>query len=126
MSDAYHSCYVLSGLSSAQHQWELDDEPAPEPAPEEPKGTQEEQAEGGQPEGARNKPETEATSSSSPPPPPLPSLAGEEAVWAVLPYLDGLQIFDNADRVRPVHPVYAIPQQCVRAMREHFRGRQGF
>jgi protein farnesyltransferase subunit beta len=22
-SDAYHSCYVLSGLSSAQHQWRL-------------------------------------------------------------------------------------------------------
>ena len=25
MSDAYHSCYVLSGLSSAQHQWRLAD-----------------------------------------------------------------------------------------------------
>jgi protein farnesyltransferase subunit beta len=118
MSDAYHSCYVLSGLSSAQHQWELDDEPAPasETEPEtEPKATQE-----GQPDVVRDDPETERVS------PPLPSLAGQEAVWAVLPYLDGLQIFDNADRVRPVHPVYAIPQQCVRAMREHFRGRQGF
>ncbi len=23
MSDAYHTCYVLSGLSAAQHQWRL-------------------------------------------------------------------------------------------------------
>jgi protein farnesyltransferase subunit beta len=36
MSDAYHSCYVLSGLSSAQHQWGLatsGDGRAPAPAP---------------------------------------------------------------------------------------------
>ncbi|KAK4103203.1 terpenoid cyclases/Protein prenyltransferase [Parathielavia hyrcaniae] len=108
MSDAYHSCYVLSGLSSAQHQWLLDD----------PEAAQQQQQQKGQ---AEQGPVPDQTTS-----PPLPSLAGGEAVWAILPYLDGLQVFDNADRVRPIHPVYAIPQQSVRAMRDYFRARQGF
>ena len=82
MSDAYHTCYVLSGLSSAQHQWELD----------EPDSTE----------------------------------AAAEPVWTVFPYLDGLQVFDNEDRVRPIHPVYAIPQQNVRAIKEYFRDKEGF
>jgi protein farnesyltransferase subunit beta len=47
-------------------------------------------------------------------------------VWAVLPYLDGLQVFDNGDRVRPIHPVYAIPQPSVRAIKEYFAEREGF
>ncbi len=86
MSDAYHSCYVLSGLSSAQHQWELEDE-------------------------------LSSTSVLGP---------TADSVWAVLPYLDGPQVFDNADRVRPIHPVYAIPQQQVRAVKEFFGGKMGF
>ncbi|KAK4665991.1 CAAX farnesyltransferase (FTase) subunit beta [Podospora pseudopauciseta] len=73
MSDAYHSCYVLSGLSAGMHQWVLEDEE-----------------------------------------------------WMVLPYLEGEQVFENADRVRPVHPVYVIPQGAVRAMRGYFRGKGGF
>lgn len=93
MSDAYHSCYVLSGLSSAQHQWELD---APEP------------------EVATGE-DTAAVASEA-----------ADLVWAVLPYLDGVQIFDNKDRVRPIHPIYAIPQQNVRAMKEYFQDKQGF
>ncbi|KAK3905205.1 terpenoid cyclases/protein prenyltransferase alpha-alpha toroid [Staphylotrichum tortipilum] len=89
MSDAYHSCYVLSGLSSAQHQWELDE-------PDETEG-------------------------------PAASVLGlADPVWAVLPYLDGPQVFDNGDRVRPIHPVYAIPQQQVRAVKEYFSGKKGF
>lgn len=88
MSDAYHSCYVLSGLSSAQHQWELDDD--------------DDNNQPGDP------------------------TADTESAWAVLPCLDGLQVFDNKDRVRPIHPVYAIPQQCVKAMRGYFGERQGF
>ncbi|KAK3303427.1 terpenoid cyclases/protein prenyltransferase alpha-alpha toroid [Chaetomium strumarium] len=84
-SDPYHTNYVLSGLSSAQHQWELD--------------------------------EPEETAASE---------GAADAVWAVLPYLDGVQIFDNKDRVRPIHPVYAIPQQNVRAMKEYFQQKQGF
>lgn len=91
MSDAYHTCYVLSGLSAAQHQWELDEI---------------------EPEGAPSTTDDAA--------------ADAAAMWAVLPYLDGPQIFDNADRVRPIHPVYAIPQQSVRAIREYFEGVQGF
>ncbi|KAK4154978.1 terpenoid cyclases/protein prenyltransferase alpha-alpha toroid [Chaetomidium leptoderma] len=97
MSDAYHSCYVLSGLSSAQHQWELDDD--------------------NDNDNDLSEPAEEADAADA--------AAAAEAVWAVLPYLDGLQVFDNKDRVRPIHPVYAIPQQSVRAMKEYFRERQG-
>jgi protein farnesyltransferase subunit beta len=102
MSDAYHSCYVLSGLSAAQHQWELD-EPEPAPAPDSEPGAAAASA--------------QATAAAA---------AGSEAVWAVLPCLDGLQVFDNKDRVRPIHPVYAIPQACVREMKGYFEGVQGF
>jgi protein farnesyltransferase subunit beta len=83
-SDGYHSCYVLSGLSSAQHQWELalseDESAAEQPDP----------------------------------------------MWVVLPYLEQAQIFHQGDRVRPIHPVYAIPQQNQRAMRNYFLSKQGF
>lgn len=89
MSDAYHSCYVLSGLSSAQHQWELDG-----PA---------DVAAGG---------DAAATAA--------------EAAWTVFPYLDGPQVFASKDRVRPIHPVYAIPQQNVRAIQQYFQAKQGF
>jgi len=99
MSDAYHTCYVLSGLSSAQHQWELD----------EPYGNNDN---GGEDVEGKEERERKGTDG--------------EAVWAVLPFLDGPQVFDNGDRVRPIHPVYAIPQPCVRAMKEYFDGRQGF
>ncbi|KAK4166414.1 protein farnesyltransferase subunit beta [Cladorrhinum sp. PSN259] len=74
-SDAYHTCYVLSGLSSAQHQWLLDE---------------------------------------------------ESKEWVVLPYLDGEPVFDSKDRVRPIHPVYAIPQQHVRAVKKYFGEKGGF
>lgn len=92
MSDAYHSCYTLSGLSSAQHQWVLDEL-----------------------NDDNNEPNKEGAAEG----------AGE-AVWAVLPYLDGPQIFDSKDRVRPIHPVYAIPQPCIRAMKDYFDMKQGF
>ncbi|KAK4190845.1 protein farnesyltransferase subunit beta [Podospora australis] len=85
MSDAYHTCYVLSGLSSAQHQWLLDDDD--EDANLETAKTPE---------------------------------------WIALPYLDGEQIFDAKDRVRPIHPVYAIPQPNVRAIQAYFRAKEGF
>ena len=88
MSDAYHTCYVLSGLSSAQHEWELDEEPEPTEKPT--------------------------------------AAADEDSAWTVLPYLDGVQVYDNQDRVRPIHPVYAIPQRNVRVMKEYFEGKQGF
>ncbi|KAL2259773.1 hypothetical protein VTK26DRAFT_6433 [Humicola hyalothermophila] len=92
MSDAYHSCYVLSGLSSAQHEWQLDDD------------------------------DGEAAAAAA-----AAAAAGQEdSAWTVLPYLDGVQIFDNQDRVRPIHPVYAIPQRNVRAIKAYFQDKQGF
>ncbi|KAL2162050.1 hypothetical protein VTH06DRAFT_7835 [Thermothelomyces fergusii] len=97
MSDAYHSCYVLSGLSSAQHQWELDE------LNDDDNGND------------SNELMKEAAAERE-----------SEAVWAVLPYLDGPQVFDNNDRVRPIHPIYAIPQPCVKAMKEYFDRKQGF
>ncbi|KAL2016860.1 hypothetical protein VTK56DRAFT_2935 [Thermocarpiscus australiensis] len=86
-SDAYHSCYVLTGLSSAQHQWELEE-----------------------PEAAGAAAASEAA----------------DPLWTVLPYLDCVQIFDTKDLVRPVHPVYVIPPQNVRAIKEYFETKQGF
>ncbi|SPQ27014.1 63b1b291-bda4-4157-aaca-05b1eedb3a7d [Thermothielavioides terrestris] len=111
-SDAYHSCYVLSGLSSAQHQWELDEPDAPPPP-------QQQQQQQQQPD------EENETAASSDASPPKAAAAAADLVWAVLPYLEGVQIFDNKDRVRPIHPVYAIPQQNVLAMKEYFRKKQG-
>ncbi|KAJ4293795.1 CAAX farnesyltransferase (FTase) subunit beta [Collariella sp. IMI 366227] len=104
MSDSYHTCYVLSGLSSAQHQWELD-EPESEPDDVDTNIRQQQQA--------ATATATEAAATAS-------AAAAADAVWAVLPYLDGVQLFDNKDRVRPIHPVYAIPQQDVRAMKGYF------
>ena len=80
MSDAYHSCYVLSGLSSAQHKWRwipLED-------------------------------------------------SEEEDGWTVSPYADEVQIFQDEDRVEPIHPVYAIPQTSVNDIRRYFSAKQGF
>ncbi|KAL1857000.1 hypothetical protein VTK73DRAFT_8158 [Phialemonium thermophilum] len=79
-SDQYHSCYVLSGLSSAQHKWQL-----------------------------------------------APSWNGElEKVWTVSPYRDEPQIFDERDRLLPVHPVYVIPQSSQESIRDYFLAKQGF
>lgn len=94
MSDAYHSCYVLSGLSSAQHQWELST-----PAP---RGD-----------------ENEHGSS-------LEAVAADP-VWTVLPYVgDDVQVFENRDLVRPLHPVFAIPQRNHEAMMNYFFAKEGF
>lgn len=91
MSDPYHTCYVLSGLSSAQHQWDLDSDPLPL-APGE----------------------------------TTPTLAalGADSVWNVFPYIDDNdQIYEDSDRVRPIHPTYAIPQKNVNGIRGYFQGR---
>lgn len=61
-SDGYHTCYLLAGLSSAQHKWRYSAE-----------------------EGWSNV--------------PYPQCKGETAV----------QIFDEEDRVKPLHPVYVVP-----------------
>ena len=82
MSDAYHSCYVLSGLSAAQHQWDL----------------------------------------------AAPAEAGGDPVWTAMPYVedDGVQVFEHGDLVRPIHPVYTIPQEAQQGMREYFLAKEGF
>ncbi len=84
ISDAYHTCYVLSGLSSAQYQWEI-------ASPDE-----------------------------------APTRGEAEPEWVVLPNLDDLRLFDQRDFLRPIHPVYAISQQCQRAMRSYFETKAGF
>ncbi|KAK0708247.1 terpenoid cyclases/protein prenyltransferase alpha-alpha toroid [Lasiosphaeris hirsuta] len=86
MSDAYHSCYVLSGLSSAQHQWQLA-----------PSGTEDDS-----------------------------TAATVDLVWTVLPYLDDVQVFDQKNLVRPIHPVYAIPLHSQQAIRSYFLAKEGF
>ncbi|KAK3333480.1 terpenoid cyclases/protein prenyltransferase alpha-alpha toroid [Cercophora scortea] len=81
LSDAYHSCYVLSGLSSAQNQWVLAD----------------------------SDDDKSATGTAADP------------AWTVLPPLEeDVQIFDKRDRIRPIHPVYAIPDENQRAIRSYF------
>ncbi|KAL2266215.1 hypothetical protein VTJ83DRAFT_5567 [Remersonia thermophila] len=104
--DAYHTCYVLNGLSAAQHQWELD-------PPSSSSITTTVAEERG------NDTASDAAALSE---------AAAEAVWAVLPYLgeDGPQIFDNKDRIRPIHPVYTIPTRSVKAMREYYGTVEGF
>lgn len=46
--------------------------------------------------------------------------------WAASPFSEDEQIFDEEDRVRPVHPVYVIPQDTVEAARRYFTAKPGF
>ncbi|ROV87474.1 hypothetical protein VSDG_09796 [Cytospora chrysosperma] len=48
------------------------------------------------------------------------------ASWSVSPYLDEVQIFDDQDRIAPLHPVYAIPAECVADIKSYFERKQGF
>lgn len=92
MSDPYHTCYVLSGLSSAQHKWEL-------VAPE-------------------GEPALSAGDSDMP---------TDSTSWLVSPVVgDDTQVFDEADRVNTLHPVYAIPADCVAEIQGFFGAKEGF
>ncbi|KAL7960084.1 beta subunit of hypothetical CAAX farnesyltransferase [Trichoderma compactum] len=82
-SDAYHSCYVLSGLSSAQTKWRLVASRADE------------------------------------------TLLGDDR-WEASPHTNGVQIFDEEDRIATTHPVYAIPQRRVNEIRSYFLSKEGF
>lgn len=42
------------------------------------------------------------------------------------PYMDEVQVFEESDRVVPIHPVYAIPQEAVEKVRHYFSDKQGF
>ena len=43
-------------------------------------------------------------------------------MWeTVFPYLDEVQIYENADRLRTVHPVFVIPPRKVEDTLAYFR-----
>ncbi|KIH87226.1 protein farnesyltransferase subunit beta [Sporothrix brasiliensis 5110] len=98
MSDPYHTCYVLSGLSSAQHKWELVDKPATET-----------DVEAGVDAGANDY--SELVWKVSP-----------------FPFSDegGMQVFDEEDRVSTVHPIYTISAERVDQIQAYFRAKVGF
>lgn len=99
---------MLSGLSSAQHKWELDSiiSPALSRAGETAAAAT---ATAGTEEG-----------------PKVDQQAAQPASWSVSPYLDEVQIFDEQDRIAPLHPVYAIPAECVTDIKFYFEKKQGF
>lgn len=105
-SDAYHSCYVLSGLSSAQHKWELAAAHAEETAGATTAGGDEQEA---------VQMDDKATAA-----------AADLATWSGSPYLDEVQVFDDQDRLVPLHPVYAVPAECVADIKAYFGSKQGF
>lgn len=76
-SDAYHSAYVLAGLSAVQHTWSA------------------------------------------------PSSV-DNSWQVVFPYLDEVQIYDDADRVRTVHPVYVVPPRKLDEAVDYFRAKTSF
>lgn len=76
-SDAYHTAYVLAGLSAAQHTWS-------------------------------------------------PPTRDENAWTTVFPYLDDVQIYENVDRLRTVHPVYVIPPRKAEEMMAYFKAKESF
>lgn len=96
---------MLSGLSSAQHKWEL---AAPGLA-----GTAAAATAGGNVEEANVDEKTTAAAASL-------------ASWSVSPDLDGVQVFDEQDRIVPLHPVYAVPAECVADIKAYFEAKQGF
>ncbi|KAH8811997.1 terpenoid cyclases/protein prenyltransferase alpha-alpha toroid [Xylogone sp. PMI_703] len=87
-SDSYHTCYVLAGLSSAQHKWHFS-----------------------------------------------PSMLAEETLsgnlispyrWTVEPIVKETQVYDEEDRVKTVHPVFAVPQGVAERTRTYYASKGGF
>ena len=48
------------------------------------------------------------------------------AHWDVSPRIFGTQVFDEADRINPTDPVYAIPQRSREDIVAYFTAKQGF
>lgn len=46
--------------------------------------------------------------------------------WSVTPYLGEAQIFDEQDRLVPLHPLYAIPLGRVADIKRYFDAKPGF
>lgn len=101
-SDGYHTCYVLAGLSSAQHKSELVDTGVP--------GVDATQC------GAGDMGSTMLSGQ--------PYL--DNTSWSVTPYPDEAQIFDEQDRLVPLHPVYALPLGRVADIKRYFDAKPGF
>ncbi|KAL1847644.1 CAAX farnesyltransferase (FTase) subunit beta [Diaporthe australafricana] len=102
-SDGYHTCYVLAGLSSAQHQSGLVNTGA--------SGI-----------------DTTVFAAGTLGPSELNK--GEQPYlttsWSVTPYLDDAQVFDEEDRLVPLHPLYALPVACVVDIKRYFDSKPGF
>ncbi|CAN8098096.1 unnamed protein product [Discula destructiva] len=118
-SDAYHSCYVLSGLSSAQHKWEL--------AATNPEATAVAAMAGGNAEDQEEEAAATAKATAAEQMDDKATAAAAAlATWSVTPYLDEAQVFDEQDRLVPLHPVYAVPAECVADIKAYFGAKQGF
>ncbi|EJT80049.1 farnesyltransferase subunit beta [Gaeumannomyces tritici R3-111a-1] len=99
--DAYHSCYVLAGLSSAENRWQLI---SPDPT----------SAVGGGGGGGGGDGDGDV------------ALEAAAPRWVVSPYQDEVQVFDEGDRVAPVHPLYVIPEDKVASAQAYFAALVGF
>lgn len=98
-SDAYHTCYVLSGLSAAQHITVF--------APMETNVPNEDVQ------------KADATAQET------AAHAGTVG-WEVYPDYPEVQVFDEQDRVSPIDPVYTIPLQERADFIRHFKSKSGF
>lgn len=49
-----------------------------------------------------------------------------EPKWKVTPRVDDSQIYDEEDRVQPIHPTYTIPNHMFYNMRGYFASKPGF
>lgn len=85
-SDGYHTCYLLAGLSSAQHKWTF------------------------------HVPEDHST----------PSLGWSSEKYPTKEDEGYVQVFDEEDRVNPLHPVYVIPEGAAENMMEYCDNQERF
>lgn len=46
--------------------------------------------------------------------------------WSVTPYLDEARVFDEQDRIVPLHPLYALPVSRVADIKRYFEAKAGF
>jgi len=98
MSDAYHTCYVLAGLSSAQHTWTYYSTP-------------------------RRIPNFQPSLSSS-----REGALTAPYDWVVTTsnVESGEQVFDEVDHVGTLHPVFVVPEGVAERTRDYFEAQGGF
>jgi len=46
--------------------------------------------------------------------------------WSSEPVFEGDQVYDEEDRVEPIHPVFVIPKNAAETMRKYFASKGGF